>query len=222
MKLSHIIYKVDDLNEAVRRFTALGFHVEYGQKKNPHNALIYFNDRTYIELIEKMYVTKLVAFLLKIFGMREYLDSTLRQNEREEGFVRFASHMTLEDKKKLKERYKKKLNCDTFFVPVSRKDIHDNKLSCKCVMPSNADYPFFVTPFLEAHSIWNNMHSNQVKGIKKVVYSATDKELDFFKELSMDTRLELVRGGRGITKVEFKTENSGDATVIFDGEWKTT
>lgn len=38
----------------------------------------------------------------------------------------------------------------------------------------------------------------------------------------MDTRLKLVRGGRGITKVEFKTENSGDATVIFDGEWKTT
>ena len=43
MKLGHILYKVNDLDLAVKDFSAKGFNVEYGSKENPHNALIYFS-----------------------------------------------------------------------------------------------------------------------------------------------------------------------------------
>ena len=43
MKLSHLIYRGRTLDEAVQQFRDLGFHVEYGSKHNPQNALIYFS-----------------------------------------------------------------------------------------------------------------------------------------------------------------------------------
>ena len=34
MKLGHILYKVNDLDAAVKEYTEKGFTVEYGKKKN--------------------------------------------------------------------------------------------------------------------------------------------------------------------------------------------
>ena len=51
MKLSHLIYRGRTLDEAVQQFRDLGFHVEYGSKHNPQNALIYFSHGPYIELL---------------------------------------------------------------------------------------------------------------------------------------------------------------------------
>ena len=39
MKLSHILYKSNNLSEAVKQFEEEGFKVEYGSKHNPKNAL---------------------------------------------------------------------------------------------------------------------------------------------------------------------------------------
>lgn len=44
MKVSHILYKVNDLDEAVRDWSKEGFTVEYGKTKNPYNAIIYFSE----------------------------------------------------------------------------------------------------------------------------------------------------------------------------------
>ena len=49
MKLSHILYKSNNLSEAVKQFEEEGFKVEYGSKHNPKNALIYFSEGPYIE-----------------------------------------------------------------------------------------------------------------------------------------------------------------------------
>ena len=35
MKLSHLLYKVDNLNDSVRFFRDKGFNVEYGSKNKP-------------------------------------------------------------------------------------------------------------------------------------------------------------------------------------------
>lgn len=50
--ISHVLYKVNDLNKSVNEFINKGFHVEFGSKNRPHNALIYFSDGPYIELIK--------------------------------------------------------------------------------------------------------------------------------------------------------------------------
>jgi catechol 2,3-dioxygenase-like lactoylglutathione lyase family enzyme len=52
--LDHIIIAVRDLEHAIADYQALGFTVIYGGKHaagTTHNALIYFRDGTYIELL---------------------------------------------------------------------------------------------------------------------------------------------------------------------------
>ena len=44
MKVSHVLYKVNNLDDAVNKFRNMGFSVEYGSKNNPHNELIYFSE----------------------------------------------------------------------------------------------------------------------------------------------------------------------------------
>ena len=86
MKLGHILYKVNDLDLAVKDFSAKGFNVEYGSKENPHNALIYFSSGPYIELIQKPPVSRLSKFLLKIIGKKSLLDRFNYWEKSKEGY----------------------------------------------------------------------------------------------------------------------------------------
>lgn len=52
MRSGHVIYKVNDLQQAVQEWRRKGFEVEYGRKQNPINALIYFSEGAYIELLQ--------------------------------------------------------------------------------------------------------------------------------------------------------------------------
>lgn len=219
MNISHLLYKVDDLAEAVQRFRDMGFQVEYGKEKDPYNALIYFMDHSYIELIENMHITSFLKVLLKLFRMNEYLESSLEQEKMDEGFFRAAFNMEKKDKALLKKGYREILNCSTFFAPVSRKDIHGNTLKCKCLLPSNAKYPFFNTN-LDGGDIWGIEHPNGINGIKKLVYSATEGEIQFFKGLSIDRRIEIVGGSRGIDYIEFYCSQSQNSILKYcSGGW---
>lgn len=221
MKISHLIYKVDNLTKAVQQFETYGFTVEYGKKEEPYNALIYMNDHTYIELIQNQNITPVLVFLLKLFGMRDYLESSLEQEQHEEGFMRFAVHMKVEDKRKLREKYKNIFGAGTFWVPIQREDIHGNRLKCKCLMPSNATLPFFNTEFA-CENLWNVTHKNGVVGIKKVVYSATDLELEFFKGIPVDERIVLMGGGKGIVEIEFVHKDSAGKMLKYcNKQWKS-
>ncbi len=42
MKVGHVLFKTNNLKASFKAFEKLGFNVEYGSKRNPHNALIYF------------------------------------------------------------------------------------------------------------------------------------------------------------------------------------
>ena len=68
MKVSHVLYKVKDLEESVKKFQNLGFKVEYGSKSKPHNALIYFSEGPYIELLHKAPVPIYVNIILRLLG----------------------------------------------------------------------------------------------------------------------------------------------------------
>ena len=68
MKLSHILYKSDNLSEAVKQFEEEGFKVEYGSKYNPSNALIYFSEGPYIEILEKAPISNFLMIILRLIG----------------------------------------------------------------------------------------------------------------------------------------------------------
>lgn len=219
MNISHLLYKVDNLHDSVERFRDMGFRVEYGKEKEPYNALIYFTDHSYIELIENMHITMFLCFLLKLFRMNDYLESSLEQEKLSEGFFRIAFHMEKDEIELLKTKYKEILKCNTFLVPVSRKDIHGYTLKSKCLLPSNAKYPFFNTE-LKGGDIWNTRHPNNIIGIKKVIYSAKKEERQFLSEFSIDSRIEIIDGDRGIDYIEFEyNQRMKTALQYCCGKW---
>ena len=71
MQLSHILYKVKDLHEAVTDFTNMGFTVTYGAEPNrAFNALIWFDEGPFIELFE-IKRNRFIVGLLKFLGKKE-------------------------------------------------------------------------------------------------------------------------------------------------------
>ena len=61
-----MIYKVNDLSQAVADFEARGFAVEYGTAKRPYNALIYFSHGPYLELLARTGMPPLLGRLLSL------------------------------------------------------------------------------------------------------------------------------------------------------------
>jgi hypothetical protein len=68
MKVSHVLFKTNDLKKTIKEFEKSGFKVEYGSKKKPHNALIYFSEGPYIEILEKAPITSLIKLILRFIG----------------------------------------------------------------------------------------------------------------------------------------------------------
>ncbi|MGY8792081.1 MAG: VOC family protein [Cytophagales bacterium] len=52
--LSYVLYKVSNLEGSVIEFQNRGFKVDFGSKNKSHNALIYFSEGPYIELLNKV------------------------------------------------------------------------------------------------------------------------------------------------------------------------
>ncbi len=66
MTLDHILINVNNLANAVSDFENLGFNVYYGtRKKNCHHAMIYFQDGSFLELVDQTKFPKLITFLAK-------------------------------------------------------------------------------------------------------------------------------------------------------------
>ena len=86
IRSGHLIYKVKDLQEAVKEWEAQGFVVEYGRKKKPNNALIYFSQGPYIELLENTGIPVIAKIIAKLFGRPKNLERFFYWDECEEGW----------------------------------------------------------------------------------------------------------------------------------------
>ncbi|MEM7800146.1 MAG: VOC family protein, partial [Chloroflexota bacterium] len=90
MKLGHILLKVDDLDEAVKEYTEKGFTVEYGKKKNPYNALIYFAEGPYLELFHRSGMPSFAKLILKLIGKKALVDRLNRWDNAKPGLIGVA------------------------------------------------------------------------------------------------------------------------------------
>lgn len=202
MKLSHILYKVNNLNESVNDFKNQGFHVEYGSKYHPHNAIIYFSEGPYIELIEKAPISLFLKFILKIIGKSKLVDRFNSWDTSKQGFFEIC----LENHRKhfkheidILNKYKQ-----AFFITNSKRlDPYDRLLKWRLLFPMEIKIPFIMTYFNIDPKPKNYMHPNGIKGIEHVVYG-TDKDLiPIINEICNDNSLSIEKG-KGVKRVIFK------------------
>lgn len=90
MKLGHIVYKVDDLDKAVNEYRKKGFTVEYGKKKQPYNALIYFAQGPYFELLQNTDMPTFIKLVLNFFGKKAFINRLNTWDNSKEGLIAVA------------------------------------------------------------------------------------------------------------------------------------
>ena len=193
MKVSHIIYKVDDLSIAVESFPKKGFKVEYGSKKEPHNALIYFSEGPYIELLHKPPISSMAIWLLRFIGQGSVASRLKKWIKADEGYIdlcfeNYDDHFNIE-KTILKQ------NHHSFFTTTSqRTDPQGRKLRWKLLFPHEQRLPFLMTYFNIDPKPQHFTHPNGIKRIKRITMGCADNMVSVIHELCDDTILSLEIG----------------------------
>ncbi|MFT4537175.1 MAG: hypothetical protein ACI9P5_004556 [Saprospiraceae bacterium] len=199
MNVSHIIYKVDDLDKAVASFERKGFQVEYGSKNKPHNALIYFSEGPYIELLKNAPVPFYKKVLLNILGKRKVVERIYRWENAAEGIVDICLENCGWDFNQV-ERILKRYNQKYFITNSKRLDPSDRLLKWKLLFPHELRIPFLMTYFNIDPKPDKIIHPNGTKRIKSISYGITEELIPFIQELCDDEMLTLFVGN-GITNL---------------------
>lgn len=200
MKLSHVLFKVPDLHAAVEEYRQKGFNVEYGKAKNPYNALIYFADGSYLELLWKTGMPAWANKLLRLFGKKAFISRINTWESADEGLIGVALESEpdeFEEAKKLLKNSGQKY----FQFKGRRLDTKGRDLRFVGVMPDNMKIPFFGTCNTDLkHEGF--VHPNGVVGFKQVAFGTTEELLPLVTKLYDDDRVKFFIGD-GVKDLEF-------------------
>ena len=200
MKVSHVLFKTNDLKKTFKEFEKSGFKVEYGSKKKPHNALIYFSEGPYIEILEKAPVSSFMKLILRLIGKGYLAERFTSWENAEEGFFEIClenntSNFRAEKKllKQLGEKY--------FVTQSKRIDPMNRILKWKLLFPRQIKIPFLMTPFNIDPKPKNFIHPNKIKRIQQVSYVTDPNIISIINELCNDDTLQLITGKKGCTVI---------------------
>ena len=202
MKVSHVLFKTNDLKKTIKEFEKSGFKVEYGSKKKPHNALIYFSEGPYIEILEKAPITSLIKLILRFISKGYLVERFNSWEQAQEGFFEIclennASNFRVE--KQLLNKFGEK-----YFVTQSKRtDPLNRVLKWKLLFPRQIKIPFLMTPFNMNPKSRNFIHPNKIKRIQQVSYVTEPNIIGIINELCNDDILQLSTG-KGECKVTYE------------------
>ncbi|MDU7337957.1 MAG: VOC family protein [Clostridium sp.] len=195
MKVSHIIMKVGNLQKAVEKYREMGFTVEYGSAKNPYNAIIYFSDGPYLELLASTGMPSFVKRMMRLFGKSELAERMDTWDSHTEG----PCGLALETYEKNFNREKKLLNqANEPYVemPSRRNDTKGRKLRFTCLFPNNLQIPFLMTYFNIDPKPQNFVHPNGAKRIRSVAFGTSKEYMPLICALCEDPTLVLFEGNQ--------------------------
>ncbi len=212
MKVSHVLYKVKNLDASIIKFQNMGFKVEIGSKKKPHNALIYFSDGPYIELLNKAPVPFYINIILKLIGKGKVAERFRYWKDVNEGFfgVCLENYETNFNKE---ENILTKNGQNYFITNSSRTDYLNRTLKWKLLFPYELKLPFLMTYFNIDPKPKNFIHPNGVKKIKSISLGTDQNLIPIINELCDDTILELFIG-KGIKRLTYEKVKTDDNNVF--------
>jgi hypothetical protein len=195
MKVSHVLYKTNNLEASFKEFEKLGYKVVNGSKKKPHNALIYFSEGPYIELLEKAPVSSFLKVILRLLGKAKVVDRFNSWENSTEGFFEICLENNTTNFKK-EEKILAKFGEDYFITNSKRIDVSNRVLKWKLLFPNQIKIPFLMTQFNINPKPKNFVHPNKIKRIKQISYSTEASIIPVINELCNDDILQLFIGKR--------------------------
>lgn len=202
MRISHVIYKVDNLRSGFEHFKNKGFEIEYGSKRNPQNALIYFSQGPYIEVLEKVNLPLYAKLYLKLIGKHKVVERLERWNKEEEGFIELCLENYDTDFRK-EEEILKKYKQGYFVTKSKRLDPSNRLLKWKLLFTEELRIPFLMTYFTIDPKPKKNNHPNGIKKIKSISYGTNAEFIPIVNELCDDNTLDLFIGD-GVSNLEYE------------------
>ena len=195
MKVSHVLYKTNNLEASFKEFEKLGYKVVYGSRKKPHNALIYFSEGPYIELLEKAPVSSFLKVILRLLGKGKVVDRFNSWENSTEGFFEICLENNTTNFKK-EEKILAKFEEGYFITNSKRIDVSNRVLKWKLLFPNQIKIPFLMTQFNINPKPKNFVHPNKIKRIKQISYSTEASIIPVINELCNDDILQLFIGKR--------------------------
>tara|TARA_B110000027_G_scaffold53535_1_gene58317 strand:+ start:52 stop:660 length:609 start_codon:yes stop_codon:yes gene_type:complete len=195
MKVSHVLYKTNNLEASFKEFEKLGYKVVYGSRKKPHNALIYFSEGPYIELLEKAPVSSFLKAISRLLGKGKVVDRFNSWENSTEGFFEICLENNTTNFKK-EEKILAKFGEDYFITNSKRIDVSNRVLKWKLLFPNQIKIPFLMTQFNINPKPKNFVHPNKIKRIKQISYSTEASIIPVINELCNDDILQLFIGKR--------------------------
>lgn len=214
MKLGHIICKVDHLERAVAAYTAKGFSVEYGRVKKPYNALIYFAQGPYLELLGSTGMPRFGKWLLRRFGKHAFIDRLDAWDSADEGLVGLALENDRLDVD-LEQKILDDANLTYLKGRSGRTDPKGRKIRFCGMFPDDMQLPILSSAFnVNVRPPRGYVHSNGVKGIKSVAFGTRSELFPVMRKLCDDEGLTLFEG-QGVKDVEFEYEDPQVEPVLL-------
>ena len=195
MKVSHVLYKTNNLEASFKEFEKLGYKVVNGSRKKPHNALIYFSEGPYIELLEKAPVSSFLKVILRLLGKGKVVDRFNSWENSTEGFFEICLENNTTNFKK-EEKILAKFEEGYFITNSKRIDVSNRVLKWKLLFPNQIKIPFIMTQFNINPKPKNFVHPNKIKRIKQISYSTEASIIPVINELCNDDILQLFIGKR--------------------------
>ena len=195
MKVSHVLYKTNNLEASFKEFEKLGYKVVNGSRKKPHNALIYFSEGPYIELLEKAPVSSFLKVILRLLGKGKVVDRFNSWENSTEGFFEICLETNTTNFKK-EEKILAKFEEGYFITNSKRIDASNRVLKWKLLFPNQTKIPFLMTKFNINPKPKNFVHPNKIKRIKQISYSTEASIIPVINELCNDDILQLFIGKR--------------------------
>ena len=195
MKVSHVLYKTNNLEASFKEFEKLGYKVVNGSRKKPHNALIYFSEGPYIELLEKAPVSSFLKAISRLLGKGKVVDRFNSWENSTEGFFEICLENNTTNFKK-EEKILAKFGEDYFITNSKRIDVSNRVLKWKLLFPNQIKIPFLMTQFNINPKPKNFVHPNKIKRIKQISYSTEASIIPVINELCNDDILQLFIGKR--------------------------
>lgn len=193
MKLSHILIKVDNLDKAVTEWQNKGFVVEYGKHSNPYNALIYFKDGPFIELFTIKPFPKIVNGLLKILGKGKLAEKMNYWANHEEGLLSVMLE-NYEDTLDNEIAILKENKMGGTLSKKCRTDTKNRKLKFSVLFTNDKYFPDLMTFFSVNPKPKENIHTNNIVGVKSITLGLNEKQIEIFKKICDDERIIIEQG----------------------------
>lgn len=184
-RLDHILIRVANLEDVIADFKAMGFVVDYGTKpKKAYNAMVFFEDETFIELVDTSKIPVFVRFFAKI-GILSFINPFYNRigtySVSSAVFLDFAcySDAILNDFYRIRKNFSV-----SKILSLNRVNTLGEKLSWQLFAPKSLKLPFIMSDYFPYKYVDKALtqHFNNTKGIAEI-------EIEFSENIEIQQKI---------------------------------